>query len=85
MTNQSYSEWMAECVDRGMLTAEEARRRVYELPFHLKGVAPPKSREPQGLTIAGLTKTEQVHPKRLLAELAEEFDRGIEHEHILEH
>ncbi len=30
------------------------------------------------LTIADLPEPEQIHPKRLLAELAEEFDRGIE-------
>lgn len=72
MPDQDYSEWMAECVREGRLTADEARQRVADMPFHLRGVTPPR-----GLTIGELS-TEQVHPTRLLAELAEEFDRGIE-------
>jgi len=34
--------------------------------------------QPKGLTIADLPEPKPVHPARLLAELAEEFDRGIE-------
>ena len=58
---------------RGILAMQQAMpgaMTVRELQSMLLGTPT------TGLTIADLPEPEQVHPKRLLAELAEEFDQA---------
>ena len=52
------------------LTTEEAERGLARLAW------PQSIKRRPGLTIADLPEPEPVHPKRLLAELAEEFDKA---------
>jgi hypothetical protein len=54
------------------LSTDEARAGIAKLAW------PQNLRRRQGLAIGELQKDNPVHPKRLLAELADEFDRGIE-------
>ncbi len=70
MTNRAHMRLLT-ALSASMMTAEEVRTGLIRT-----GLMRNSLRRRQALTIANLPESKPVHPKRLLAELAEEFDRS---------